>query len=547
MKTRNFRATRATRAARQWVLASTVVATLAAPVLAGAQSTDPGAEPARVQVSAFEVSGNTLLSPALVDAVLQPFKGLRTLPELEAAAAAVQRLYAQQGYGGVVAFVPPQTPTSGQVQITVIEGRVGRVEVNGAERSGEANVRASLPDLAAGTTPRLRRIDAQLQIANENPAKRTEVLLQPGAEPGQVDAVVTVRETPVQRWSVTADNSGSSGTGRLRLGLGWQHANLSGHDDVLSAQVVTAPQNPSRVKVLSAGYRVPLYRWLTVLDAYAAYSDVDGGNTPTAVGDLSFNGRGRLYGVRASHHLSRWGEVDRRLVAGLDRRDYLNQCAIAGLPAGACGPAGESVTVQPVSLEYVLRSGGAVAWGLGAGLHHNPRWGGARTDAASFEAVRPGAEPRYTALRVNGFAGAPVFEEWTLQARMALQWTDDALVPAEQFGIGGANTVRGFDERELTGDRGVFASVELLTPAWGGDAVPGLQLLVFADAGRVTALRGAQCLPGSSSCGLASAGVGARAGTADTQLRLNVGHALRDGARTQKNKTRVHAAFSHRF
>jgi hemolysin activation/secretion protein len=284
-----------------------------------------------------------------------------------------------------------------------------------------------------------------------------------------------------------------------------------------------------------------------VFDAYASSSDVDGGSTTTAVGDLSFNGRGRLAGVRATRLLPRWGEVDQRVVVGVDQRDYLNQCAITGLPDGACGPAGESVTVQPLSLEYVARSGGDLAWGLGIGVHHNLRWGGSRTSDADFEAVRPGAKARYTALRVSASAATAVFEDWQLQARAVMQWSGDAMVPAEQFGIGGAGTVRGYEERELTGDRGGFVSLELTTPALGGDTVPGLQLSVFADAGKVVTLDGAQCLAGRSGCELASVGVGARAGTPQTQLRLHVGAPLRDGARTQKNKARVHAAFSHQF
>ncbi len=527
--------------------------------LAGAQQAAPAAQeppvaaPAasaavvKVPVSAFQVNGNTLLPARLIDATLEPFKGERSLDELQAAAAAVQRLYALQGWGAVVAYLPPQQPQGGLVKIDVVEGRLAQVEVKGAQRTGETAVRASLPALTPGQTPHMRRIDLQLQMANENPGRSTTVLLQPGAQSGQVDAAVTVTESPLHRFTVGLDNTGSASTGRSRASLAWQHASLTGHDDVLSVQALTSPEEPSLVRVFSVGYRWPVYTWLTVFDAYASYSDVDGGSTPTAVGDISFNGRGRLVGARASRLLPRWGEADQRVVLGVDQRDYLNQCAISGLPAGACGPAGESVTVQPVALEYVVRAGGELAWGLSLGLHHNLRWGGDRTSDADFEAARPGAKPRYTALRLNASVSAAVFEDWQLQARAVSQWTEDALVPAEQFGLGGAGTVRGYEERELTGDRGGFISVELFTPVLGGEAVPGLQLSVFADAGKVVSLEGAQCLPGRTGCELAAAGLGLRAGTPKTQLRVHVGSALREGARTQKNKARVHAAFSHQF
>lgn len=516
----------------------------AAPEAAAAAST-PAVS--RVLAKAFQVNGNTLLPPALIEARLEDFKGERTFEQLQAAAAALQRLYASEGWGAVVAFLPPQSPQDGVVQINVVEGKLKQVEVNGATRTGQAAVLASLPALALGKTPHMRDIDLQLQLSNENPGRSTTVLLQPGAQMGEVDAAVTVTENPLQRWTLGLDNTGTPATGRTRASLAWQHASLTGRDDLLSLQALTSVEEPSLVRVFSAGYRWPVVAWLTVFDAYASYSDVDGGTTTTAVGNLSFNGRGRLAGLRATRLLPRWGEVDQRISLGIDQRDYLNQCAITGLPSGACGPAGESVTVQPLALEYVARAGGELAWGLGIGLHHNLRWGGARTSDADFEAARPGAKARYTALRVNASAATAVLEDWQLQARVVLQWSGDAMVPAEQFGIGGAGTVRGYEERELTGDRGGFVSLELTTPALGGDTVPGLQLSVFADAGKVVTLDGAQCLAGRSSCELASVGLGARAGTPQTQLRLNVGAALRDAARTQKDQARVHAAFSHQF
>ena len=46
-----------------------------------------------------------------------------------------------------------------------------------------------------------------------------------------------------------------------------------------------------------------LYAWTSALDMYAAYSDIDGGSTATVVGDLRFNGRGRLFGVRGTRYL----------------------------------------------------------------------------------------------------------------------------------------------------------------------------------------------------------------------------------------------------
>ena len=504
----------------------------------------------QVQVNAFKVDGATLIDATRLQTVLTPWHGQRSLSELRQAAMAVQAAYTAAGYGAVVAYLPPQPVQDGVVTISVLEGRIGQVTVRGARRQTEAQVRAALPSLIEGATPRVRRIDAELQIANENPSRQVGVLLGPGALPGQVEATVTVEEQQVQRWNLALDNSGNARTGHYRASAGWQHADLSGHDDVLSVQWQTSPTDFNAVQVVSAGYRLPVVRWLSALDLFAAYSNVDGGLTPTTAGNLSFTGKGRIFGARSIWYLPRVGEYDQRLTVGLELRDYLNNCAISGLPAGACGPAGESVAVHPLSLEYAAQTGGAVAAGLNVSLAHNLALGGKHGDAANFQSVRLGARTRYTVLRASANVSLPVFEDWALAGRLALQHTDSRLVPGEQFGLGGAASVRGYQEREVAGDRGLLLSLELISPKlWAAPQAGGtdLRLLGFVDAGEVANRDATACSGQHTRCRLASVGVGARLSYGGLQFKLYVARALEDAIDTHRNDWRAHAALNFSF
>lgn len=499
---------------------------------------------ARVKVAGFQVTGNTLLAAAAVDAVLLPMLGLRTLDELNQAATAVQALYAAQGYGAVVAYVPPQTGQDGLVTIAVVEGKISAIEVKGATVFSADNIKASLPALQLGTTPRLRDIDAQLRIANENPSKQVQVLVKPGRRTGEAEAELQVTEQPLQRFSVGADNTGSARTGDYRATLGWQHASLTGHDDVLSAQLQVSPTQVDRVRVLSAGYRWPLYARRMALDAFAAYSDVDGGTTASLAGDLRFVGRGRVFGARAGWYLPRWGEFDPRLTLGIDHRAYLNRCDIAGLPAGACGPSGESVAVSPLSVEYTLQAAGATPMALSVSVLYNAALGGSHSDAAAFEAARPGARRNYSAVRFGLSGTVAVAEEWSLRGRVNGQWTPDSLVSGEQFGFGGAQSVRGYDERELIGDIGLTASVELAGPPLLGAAGRWgtLRPVAFVDGGWARNNGDAPCVEGTSRCSAVSAGVGARYALGNLSARVDLAHPLKSVARTQRGDTRAHVA-----
>ncbi|MBL8880785.1 MAG: DUF58 domain-containing protein, partial [Phycisphaerales bacterium] len=52
------------------------------------------------------------------------------------------------------------------------------------------------------------------------------------------------------------------------------------------------------------------------------------------------------------------------------------------------------------------------------------------------------------AAELGATLALPVADDWQLRTRVNTQWTPDALVPGEQFGMGGAQSVRGYEERE---------------------------------------------------------------------------------------------------
>jgi len=55
------------------------------------------------------------------------------------------------------------------------------------------------------------------------------------------------------------------------------------------------------------------------------------------------------------------------------------------------------------------------------------------------------------------------------------------LISGEQFGLGGADSVRGFEEREISGDDGIQLNLETHSPSFG----PGLRPLAFADGSKI--------------------------------------------------------------
>jgi len=339
------------------------------------------------------------------------------------------------------------------------------------------------------------------------------------------------------------NNTGTEMTGRHRLSIGIEHANLFGRDHVGTLQVQTSPEHPGRVRIFSGGYRVPLYAYAASLDAFVAHSTVNNGTTATTAGPLTFTGRGTIAGLRANRHLARIGEYDHQLTLGLDRRDYRDDCAVGDFGAAACGSAAVDVTTLPLSLTYTgQQSSARQAHGLSLTLATNVGGSSART----YEAARSGAKRQYTLTRFTGFAKHALAGGAALNARVELQYSAHALIAAEKFGLGGAGSVRGYAERELSGDHGYLVRAE--AAAAGADWANGLRLrpYAFVDHGRVFNRGDLPCRGvAATACSLTGAGIGLRLTLPRrASATLDLARALEHGSASAPGDMRVHAAFN---
>jgi hemolysin activation/secretion protein len=125
------------------------------------------------------------------------------------------------------------------------------------------------------------------------------------------------------------------------------------------------------------------------------------------------------------------------------------------------------------------------------------------------------------------------------------QHTADALTSAEQFGIGGPDTVRGYLLRELAKDRGYAAQLEFYTPELarpiGLAEAFRMRVLAFYDYGSV---ENNDTEP-SDRQSLASAGVGLRLGYGKAvSLRLDLARILKETTEREKDSYRASAALA---
>ncbi|PKN04031.1 MAG: peptidase S37, partial [Deltaproteobacteria bacterium HGW-Deltaproteobacteria-9] len=388
----------------------------------------------RFDISRFQIEGNTLLDTADVEKKLAPFTGkAKDFGTVQEALDALEQAYRDRGFSLVMVMLPEQELEKGVVRLKVIEASLGKITVEGNRFFEQENIRRSLPGLRPGGTPDINAVSRSLKLSNDNPAKKTTLQLKTGEKENETDAILTVKDEKPWKLGITGDNTGNKETGPTRLGVLLQHANVFDRDHLLTMQYTTSPEKIDRVSIYSLGYRVPFYSLGSSLELIGAYSNVDSGTINVAANNLNVSGKGSILGIHYNQNLTRISSYEHKVTLGLDYRAYENNVDFLG------NQLGNNVTVHPVSLTY----GGTLSLekiNTGfylMGMQNIPgSWDG-RDNAIDFENARAGASRGYNMLRYGANLSYVLGADWQARALVNGQYTNDRLVPGEQYGIGG--------------------------------------------------------------------------------------------------------------
>lgn len=447
-------------------------------------------------IKGFDITGENPLADGEASRILAPYlRADATIDTLQKATTALESALKEKGYILHRVVLPPQE-VGRSVSLNIVQFVIGRVTIEGRSRYSEANIRASVPELAEGRAPNFRTLAVQTSIANESPGKQVQVALKESSDPDRIDARIIVQER--KPWNFTASESlaGSDATGNDRLTLTGSHSNLFDRDHQLTASYSTSLERISDVRQYGLHYRVPLYRWGGVVGLSYTKSDVLGN-----FGAFKSSGAGRTMGLNYNHYLQPDGGYRSYVGFSFDDKQF-DVTKINGIPL-----AGQQVRrSRPVTLGYTgkLESNTSV-WGYSVDFAVNVP-GGDGNDFASYQTEDARiSTSEWKALRGSASYLTSGGNGWFLGVRAQFQYSADALISGEQFGLGGASSVRGVGERPLSGDSGLLISTEVTSR----ELAPGLRVLGFVDAGWLNN-RNPNGNPKPSSDSLSSAGVGLR-------------------------------------
>lgn len=491
----------------------------------------------RFEIRRFMLEGNTKLPADQIAKIFSEHTGKgRDFGDIQQAIEQLEQAYHKRGYTLVTVVLPEQELDRGEVRLQVIEPKVKKINVVGNTYFSRENIIRSLPALQNNVQPQVVRVSESLRSANENPAKKLTLQFAALEKPEELLATVQVKDQKPWKVALSGDNTGTKQSGYYRMGLTLQHANLFDLDHVAAVQYITSPDHADKVKIVSGSYRIPLYSLGDTVDFFGGYSDVDNGTSQISGTDLSISGKGIVSGFRYNLTLPRGGRYEHKLMMGVDYRLYDNTVSLAGVELG------KDVVAHPFSMTYGAswQDEKLVVEGY-AGVLHNESWGG-QGKQEDFSAVRNSSKADYWIFRYGFNKMLKLPHDWLIRTTGNGQYSPDRLIPGEQFGLGGANAVRGYEEREEAWDHGFSGSFEVYSP----DIARLLRLpqsqfrmVGFFDGGVGYNQR---TQPGELTANaLKSAGTGFRLGIGEFfSFSLDWGYALDNSSTTRRGDSAVH-------
>jgi hemolysin activation/secretion protein len=462
-----------------------------------------------LNIREYRVNGSQRLPRLSVEEAVYPYLGPgRTAGDVESARVALEKAYHDKGFQTVSVVVPQQDPRRGVIRLEVVEGRVGRLRVNGARFFLPSKIKAAAPSLAEGNVPDMKQVEKEIVGLNRLGDRRVTPVLRSGVEPGTVDIDLNVEDKNPLHGSLEVNNRYSANTTHTRLNGSISHGNLYqlGHTGGFNFQV--APENTDDAKVFSGYYLARVSDSVSLmLQGTKQDSDVS-----TSGGAASI-GRGHTISLQALVDLPAQDKFYQTLGLGIDYKHFAEDLLI-----------GKDTIASPIEY-YPLSANYGATWlaekaFTEANVSLNLHLRGIGSGEKDYSNKRYNADGSYVFLRGDLAHTRDLADDSQLFGKMQYQLADKPLINNEQLAGGGLGTVRGYLEATALGDNGIFGTVEYRTRSLTGksESKPGTtpnewRFHSFVDAGLLGIY---DPLPGQRKrFGLASAGAGTRFKFAD--------------------------------
>ncbi|MBF8268950.1 MAG: hypothetical protein HW386_659 [Gammaproteobacteria bacterium] len=400
-----------------------------------------------------------------------------TIGQLVEAANEVTNYYRERQLILSQAVVPVQNVENGIVNIQVMPGILGRVLTEGNEMYSEKLLVEPFQKLI-GKPVTKDAIESALLSLTDFPGLTVFGVFQPGIQVGTADIVLNVQDEKRFDMAYRVDNHGVAETGlyRFRPSIEWN--NPTGSADRVSLLLQQAYQPKNNIyyyagynRYLGYGINTGIFWDKNLFDVGGELKDSKiHGVTRNIGGDISKNWiRSRTFNLYSYMDFTMKDSIT------TTRGNPTNRDNLSVLKA--------NVSFDQVDTRFKGINSGAIEYSRGFNDLFGAMGGSADADLHRPAGTAPSVEGR--TIRIANPDGSttliPQFAEgmfnkinlsferlqtvtpdMTLQLRAEYQWTDDLLVPLEQYTVGGPDNLRAYPQGQHLLDRALFGSVEFI-------------------------------------------------------------------------------------
>jgi hemolysin activation/secretion protein len=483
-------------------------------------------------------------------------KSLETAYVQDVLDSVLEGLY-EEGYYLASLWIEPEQTKNGTLTLAFDKGRIGNVSIQypGAVNEGKyysrRQIEKRLLRLAPGSAFDYTELRNELYDINSHPDLTLNTDLKVRKEmvddriTRYIDMEFEVKESLPLHAMIDFNNYGTDASGNWGVGLTVQHLNLTKRDDVLTFSMPFSLDFES-LNSYAASYYLPYYigQKRGAFTLYGGYSDLDADDV---IEGIDVKGEGWFAGAQASFGLIDTPAHLWTVSLGAVQRYVEEELIVEDL---ATQP--RDVTIRPMSVAFTYTGkkndalGGRNFLTLESSFNKGDFAGTSDDEEVQLQRLNAEADyfiQRAQYARLQPFGGSAsggwLSGQWIVYLKLTGQYASGPLIPAEQIGIGGASSVRGYLEREFLGDDAATGTLELQTPILLGalsapftshdyqaqhrrEPIDRLRFLIFVDGG-YSHLKEALADEEASQT-IASAGAGLRLGlTSSFQAKLDWG------------------------
>ena len=447
-------------------------------------------------IGAIRVSGAKAIPIEAFAAAIEPFigKGLSNT-DLANASRAVADVARARGYKFASAFVAPQSLALGVLTITLDEGAISAVRVEGSKNRQLRKIVSALE----GEARPYNEIEHRLLLAADVPGIAVQKIRY-AREDGRGVLIITVGEDNLSGVA-GFDTLGNKSTGPVRAFVSLSASNLATSGDQLSVQAASTPLQPKELAFAALSYSLPIDSDSTVVSGSIAYGRSQPGGF---LRQFNSTGRSVTYNASLTRQLIRSRTTNLFVAAKFEQLS--SRQSLLGVRVRDTKISAVSFTVggNRIFAGGRLRSEATLTQGFdafGATQRGDPR--SSRSDAGAG----------FTKLNLEADWTGKISGPLSLRLATEFQVTEGPLFAEYELGIGGTRFGRAYSFSERSGDNGVVGLAELRTDftkiaKW----LDWAQAYTFIDAGRVTNLESGF---GGGALFSGGGGVRARLGTID--------------------------------